>query len=234
MYLVGHAIVAFLIAFGISKKFKVGGVSFALVMLIACLPDVDILLQSAGITAHKTYTHSLILSAVIVPSIIFAIARWRRVPAGAAAIYSLAYVSHIAIGDIVVGATNILYPFGNVMVGSGMGYGTMAHSALEFLLLAAAAAVIMNRSFRRQPDAALLRYNSVDKVGYVLLVASLIISSAYLLYGIKILPRLFIETDLELALFVLLHLSAIACISFAMLVARHQTVLNRKAISSEP
>ena len=80
MYLVGHAMVAFLIAFGVSKKFKGGRISFVLVMLLACLPDIDILLQSAGITAHKTYTHSLILSAVIVPAIIFGIAKWRKVP----------------------------------------------------------------------------------------------------------------------------------------------------------
>lgn len=225
MYLVGHAIVGFLLAYGISRKFKVGGISFALVMLLASLPDIDILFQSADITAHKTYTHSLILSLIVVPAVIFAIARWRRVSSGAAFIYSLAYIQHIAIGDILVGATNILYPFGEVMVGTGIGYGTVAHQTIEFLLLAFAAVIVLGKAFGRQlKDATLFRFNVTDKVAYALFAAALVISFAYLLYGVKVLPRLFIETDLELALFVLIHLSAIALLSFLLLVARQHTV----------
>jgi hypothetical protein len=226
MYLVGHALVAFLISYAISKKFKIGGISFALVMLVACLPDIDILFQSAGITSHKTYTHSLILSLVVVPSIIFAIARWRKVSTGVAFIYSLAYIQHIVIGDIVVGGTNILYPFGNMMISTGMGYGTVVHQILEFLLLAVTAGIIVGKSFRMHSKDAigLFSFNNVDKVCYALLIASLVISFAYLLYGIKVLPRLFIQTDLELALFVMLHLSTIALILFLALVARQHVV----------
>ena len=231
MYLVGHAIVAFLLAFGISRKFRVDGISFALVMLVACLSDIDVLLQAGGITPHKTYTHSLVLSLVVVPSVIFAISRWRKISAGAAFVYSLAYISHIVIGDIAVGGTNILYPFGNVMVGIGVGYGTVAHSAVEFLLLAAAAGVVIGKSFRMtttahssdyQYSSRLFSFNRVDKVSYALLLTSLVVSFTYLLYGVKVLPRLFIQTSLELALFVMLHLSAIAVISFLMFVARQQ------------
>jgi hypothetical protein len=40
---------------------------------------------------------------------------------------------------------------------------------------------------------------------------------------------LFIETNLELALFVMLHLSAIALFSFFILVCRQHTVLQTKA-----
>ncbi|AFU57855.1 hypothetical protein Ngar_c09130 [Candidatus Nitrososphaera gargensis Ga9.2] len=227
MYLVGHAIVGFLIAYTISKKFKVGGISFALVMLIACLPDIDIIFQSLGIMSHKTYTHSLILSATIVPSIIFAIARWKKVSAVTAFVYSLAYVQHIIMGDIAVGSINILYPFGEMVVGSGIGYGTLAHQTIESLLLAAAAAVVLNRTFKKeQPDTVvLLRYNNIDKVSYLLLIGSLTVSFAYLLYGVKILPRLFIETDLELAVFIILHLSTMAWMSFTMLVARQSAIL---------
>ncbi len=227
MYLVGHAIVAFLIAYTISGKVKVGGgISFALVMLVACLPDIDILFQSAGITSHKTYTHSFILSMMIVPAVIFMIARWRKVSYAAAFIYSIVYIQHVAIGDIVIGGTNILYPIGELMVGTGIGYGTVAHQALEFLLLAAAASIIIAKSFGMQSrDSALFRWNITDRVSYALLIGSLVISFAYLLYGVKVLPRLFIETDLELALFVLLHLSAIAVISFLALVAKHRDVL---------
>jgi hypothetical protein len=239
MYLVGHAIVAFLIAYAISKKFKIGGISFALVMLVASLPDIDILFQSAGIVPHKTYTHSLILSLIVVPSIIFAVAKWRRASAGAAFIYSLAYIQHIIIGDIAIGSLNILYPFGNMMLGSGIDYGTLLHQVLEFLLLAVAAAIVLSKFFgrrKRQSEydtAVLFRYNKTDRISYVLFIGSLVISFAYILYGIEILPRLFIDTDLELAVFVLLHLSAIAWVSFTVLVARQHTILKTSSISSK-
>ena len=220
MYLVGHAIVAFSIAYAISKKFKIAGVSFALVMLVASLPDIDILFQSIGVTTHKTYTHSLILSLIVVPLVIFAITKWRKASTGAAFIYSLAYIQHIVIGDIVIGATNVLFPFGELLVGTGIGYGTVTHQMLEFLLLAFAAGIVVSKSFGRQGETALFRYNITDKVAYALFIVALIISFVYLLYGVKVLPRVFIETDLELALFVMLHLSAIALVSFLVLVSR--------------
>ena len=220
MYLVGHAIVAFLIAYAISKKFKIAGVSFALVMLVASLPDIDILFQSIGVTTHKTYTHSLILSLIVVPLVIFAITKWRKASTGAAFIYSLAYIQHIVIGDIVIGATNVLFPFGELLVGTGIGYGTVTHQMLEFLLLAFAAGIVVSKSFGRQGETTLFRYNITDKVAYALFIVALIISFVYLLYGVKVLPRVFIETDLELALFVMLHLSAIALVSFLVLVSR--------------
>lgn len=233
MYLVGHAILALLISFGISKKFKITGVSFALVMLIACLPDIDILLQAAGITAHKTYTHSVILSLTVVPSAIFAIARWRKVSSGAAVVYSVAYIQHIMIGDVAVGGTNMLYPFGTLLVGTGIGYGTVAHQLLEFVLLAVLAAIVLAKSFRvRLHDAGgLFRFENVDKVCYALLLASIVVSFAYLLYGVKVLPRLFIQTNLELALFVMLHWAAIALISFLVFVARQHSLLQKKLVS---
>lgn len=234
MYLVGHAVVAFLLAYGISKRFKVGEVSFALVMLIACLPDIDILFQSAGILPHKSYTHSLILSLIVVPSVIFAIAKWRKASAGAAFVYSLAYIQHIAIGDLVIGGTNILYPFGNMMVGTGMGYGTLAHHILEFSLLGVVAAVILSKPFSKgkQSDGivSLFRYTWTDKLSYILLIGSITISFAYLLYGIEILPRLFIKTDLELATFILLHISAIVSMSFIIFVARQDLAFKKNAI----
>jgi len=220
VYLVGHAIVAFLIAYVISKKFKIAGVSFALVMLVASLPDIDILFQSIGVTTHKTYTHSLILSLIVVPLVIFAITKWRKASTGAAFIYSLAYIQHIVIGDIVIGATNLLFPFGELLVGTDLGYGTVTHQMLEFLLLAFAAGIVVSKSFGRQGETTLFRYNITDKVAYALFIVALIISFVYLLYGVKVLPRVFIETDLELALFVMLHLSAIALVSFLVLVSR--------------
>ena len=113
-----------------------------------------------------------------------------------------------------------------MIAGSGIGYGSLVHQTLEFLLLAGAAGIIVSKSFRMESkdSTGLFRFNKTDKLGYTLLIASLVISFTYLLYGIKVLPRLFIQTDLELALFVMLHL---ALISFLALVARHHAIFQR-------
>jgi hypothetical protein len=54
---------------------------------------------------------------------------------------------------------------------------------------------------------------------------SLAVSFVYLLQQMRSLPRLFIDTQLELALFLLLHIAAIALVSFQVFVARHQNVM---------
>ena len=237
MFLVGHAIVAFLIAYIICRIFKINqGVSFALAMVIGTIPDIDIVTQALGIMPHKAFTHSLILSAGI-GSVIFLTARFgfKQAPA-IAMIYALAYLQHL-MDDIIIGTLNILYPIGNLPIGIGISYGSLTHEVIEFLLLAVAAAVIISTSFRASNDrilmlkedhdgdvsslVSLFRFSSIDKISYVLLILSLLFSFGYLLYGIKSLSRLIIDTQLEIALFVLLHISAVALVSFLMLVARH-------------
>jgi hypothetical protein len=101
--------------------------------------------------------------------------------------------------------------------------------------LAAAAGIIIGKSFRTrfQDATGLFRFEKVDKVCYVLLLAAIVISFAYLLYGVKVLPRLFIQTNLELALFVMLHLAAIAVISFLIVLARQHANLQKKMVNSQ-
>src|SRR5919206_4577908 len=103
MFIVGHAVVAFLIAYIVCRFFKVNqGVSFALAMVIGIIPDIDILTQSLGIMAHKTFTHSLIVSAAIGGSIFLVTRLAFNQTFAVAMIYSLAYVQHI-VDDIVIG-----------------------------------------------------------------------------------------------------------------------------------
>jgi hypothetical protein len=238
MYLVGHAMVGFLIACGLSKKYGISGISFALVMLIGTLPDIDILLQSAGIVLHKTYTHSLILSVLVVLPILLGLARWKRVSLAVALVYFMAYVQHIIIGDIAVGSINILYPFGTMIVGSGIGYGTLLHTAIEFVMLAGMVTIVMAGSFKKRIVVSssssgaklggiistLLKYGKVDRISYILLISSLIVSFSYLLYGIKTLPRLSVESELDVALLILLHISSIALVEFRALVSRKNAI----------
>src|SRR5918912_4294425 len=103
MFLVGHAVVAFLIAYLVCRLFKLNQqLSFALAMVIGIIPDIDIVTQSLGIMAHKTFTHSLIASAAIGGSIFLVSILGFKHTFAIAMIYSLAYVQH-SIDDMVIG-----------------------------------------------------------------------------------------------------------------------------------
>ncbi|AIF82348.1 putative membrane-bound metal-dependent hydrolase (DUF457) [Candidatus Nitrososphaera evergladensis SR1] len=240
--------VAFLIAYAVSrmlvtsedKRRRLAGttkIALALVMLLGILPDTDIVFQAFGIIPHKTFTHSVILSAFLVAPAIFVVARWPLKQTLAASLaYALAYAQHL-FDDIIVGTLNVAYPFGTIPVGIGIAYGSVYHLALEIVLVAAVAAIVMKGSFgktRKQSESFgqrsnnyyslyrlhLFGFGKVDKVCYALLMLSLLVSFAYLLQEMKSIPRLFIESDLEVALFVILHLSALALVSFMILVSR--------------
>src|ERR687888_100751 len=229
MFLVGHAVVAFLITYLVCRIFKVNQpVSFAVAMVIGIIPDIDIVTQSLGIMAHKTFTHSLIVSAAIGCSIFLVTRLGLKQNFVAAMIYSLAYVQHVS-DDIVIGTLNILYPIGYLPVGIGIAYGSLTHEIIEILLLTVAASIIVGKSFgsigNRAHDSSmvtysLFRFSRADKISYVILIVSLLFSFGYLLYGMKSLPHLILKTDLEISLFILLHLAALMWVSFMMLAAR--------------
>jgi|SRR5919108_4549532 hypothetical protein len=229
MFLVGHAVVAFLIAYLVCRIFKHNQqVSFAVAMVIGIIPDIDIVTQSLGIMTHKTFTHSVIVSAAIGCSIFLVTRLGLKQTFAAAIIYSLAYVQHI-IDDIVIGTLNILYPIGYLPVGIGIAYGSLTHEIIEILFLTVAASIIVGKSFgsigNRANDSSmvtssLFRFSITDKISYIILIASLLFSFGYLLYGMKSLPHLILKTDLEMSLFILLHLAALMWVFFMMLAAR--------------
>jgi hypothetical protein len=241
MFLVGHAVVAFLIAYLVCRLFKLNQqLSFAFAMVIGIIPDIDIVTQSLGIMTHKTFTHSLIVSAAIGCSIFLVTRLGLKQTIAVAMIYSLAYVQHI-IDDMVIGTLNILYPVGNLPVGIGIAYGSLTHEIIEILLLVVAASIIVGSSFRSisSPtrgiiyDATFLlfRFSITDKISYLILIVSLLFSFAYLLYGMKSLHHLIIETDLGIALFVLLHVAALTWVCFMILAARqHARIFKRGLI----
>jgi hypothetical protein len=238
MFLVGHAVVAFLIAFTICRIFKINqGVSFALAMVIGIIPDIDIVTQSLEIMTHKTFTHSLIVSAAIGGSIFLVTRLGLKQTFAVAMIYSLAYIQH-PIDDMVIGTLNILYPIGNLPVSVGIDFGTLTHEIIEILLLAVAASIIVGKSFRSignstdddgMATSSLFQFSITDKISYIILIASLLFSFGYILYELKSLPRLYIETNLEIALFVLLHIAALTWISFMMLAARQDAAIFKRS-----
>jgi LexA-binding, inner membrane-associated putative hydrolase len=241
MFLVGHAIVAFLITYIVCRIFKIDqGVSFVLAMVIGIIPDIDIVAQYFGIIAHKTFTHSLIVSAAVGGSIFLVARLGFKQTFAVAMIYSLAYVQHI-IDDMLIGTLNILYPIGNLPVSIGIAYGSLTHEIIEFLLLVVAACIIVWKSFRSignitqdsMATCSLFRFSITDKISYIILILSLLFSFGYLLYGVKSLPHLIVETNLELALFVLLHIGALLWIFFMMLVAQKGAASFKRGLISD-
>lgn len=243
MFLVGHAVVAFLIAYIVCRIFRINqGVSFALAMVIGVIPDIDIITQSLGIMAHKTFTHSLIVSPAIAGSIFLVTRLGFKQKFEVAMIYSLAYVQHI-IDDMVIGTLNILYPIGNLPVSIGIAYGSLTHQIIEILLLAVAASIIVSKLFRgignsnrtndHMSTSSLFRFSITDKISYTILIVSLLFSFGYLLYELKSLPRLILETNLEIALFVLLHLAALTWVSFMMLAAKQESAISKRSLITD-
>ena len=102
------------------------------------------------------------------------------------------------------------------------------------MLLAVAASIVVGKSFKSKLEITPpFRFFTIDKICFVLLILSFIVSLAYMIHEIQSLPRLVIRTHLEMALFILLHLAAVAWVLFTITVAKHQVVLSRNTISSK-
>ena len=75
-------------------------------------------------------------------------------------------------------------------------------------------------------------FSITDKISYIILIVSLLFSFGYLLYAIRSLPRLILETNLEIGLFVLLHLAALLWVFFMMLAARQDAASFKRGLIS--
>jgi hypothetical protein len=149
--------------------------------------------------------------------------------------------------DVVIGTLNILYPIGNLPVSIGIAYGSLTHEIIEIFLLVVAASIIVGKLFGSiiissssstdEEDGmstfSLLRFSITDKISYIILIASLLFSFGYLLYELESLPRLTLETNLEIALFLLLHLAALTWVSFMMLAAKQNAAISKRSLTSD-
>ncbi len=84
-----------------SSKLKVG-INPYIILFLGALPDIDLLLDSLGIT-HRGITHSVFLwSLLFVP--VFLLYRKRAIP------YFVAVIQHMLFGDLIVGYGNPFFP----------------------------------------------------------------------------------------------------------------------------
>jgi LexA-binding, inner membrane-associated putative hydrolase len=204
MFPVGHLSIGLIIAYFCMKKLTLHAISIPFVMLLSIAPDVDIFFQFAGIGSHKSITHSAILCALVAS--IF-IAKYGK----PALIYSLAYLQHIVIGDVIIGPINLLYPFGNLSVDLGIKYGSLLHISLELLLSISMLGIILYDR-RRSSYLFEFAYRRVDRLVYCVVILSLIVSLTYIIYADKYLLSLFKESTIRLSAFMLSYILAIIAI----------------------
>lgn len=179
MFFVAHIAIAFIISYFIIRRFQLRDVSLSLVLFLSMLPDIDILFRLVGIEiAHRSITHSMIIFAI--PLLIF----FLKYRISSFTIYFIGYVSHLAIGDIIIGPSNLLSPFGHLYLNSGIYY-----MGLEHILIELAALIIMvitvfgEYIFNRKRITFPIKYSiKLDPIFYPAVMAGIIISCVYLLY----------------------------------------------------
>jgi membrane-bound metal-dependent hydrolase YbcI (DUF457 family) len=216
---IGHISVAFLVAYFISTKFQGirKTVSIALVMFLSILPDIDILFRLAGVDlGHRTLTHSVIIWLVAgVILISFFTIKYRK--GLIAAVYLIAYLSHLVIGDIFVAPINILYPLGDFIVNSPIKNGSWQHIFLEILFFTLMATIVITRYYsfkRKNEDIFLFRYHcKMDTFLYPVLILAIIISFFYVVAGVEF-------SLVEILVLMLLHIAAVSIIILIWLASK--------------
>jgi membrane-bound metal-dependent hydrolase YbcI (DUF457 family) len=201
-------------------------------MFLSIIPDIDIIFRSAGLeVGHRTITHSAIVwttigGAAILLLTIFFLKENRQVKvvtAGAAACL-VAYLSHIVIGDVIIGPINILYPFGNFVLNGNIKNGSLAHILIEIILLSTMAAVVVTAYYfshnKKGKNFNLFfdYHRRLDRLFYPLIIFAMIISLVYLLQGANT-DDLSWHSINVIPLLVLLHLSAVFIIALIWLMS---------------
>lgn len=231
MLFVGHIATAFVICYVLSKILSIKRISFSLIMLLSVLPDIDIAFKLLGIDpGHRTFTHSTILALIVSVAAAF-ITKPRK---SVILVYSIAFFTHILIGDILINSVNILYPFGVFQLGVGIKFNSLTHLLIEFLPLIGMTAIVIREYFLYKKgvgDSILFQHSNLDQILYIFVILAVITSFVYLmvneikynalsLNGINLVEK-------RLILMIMLHIFAVAIITFIWAISR--TDNNNKA-----
>jgi membrane-bound metal-dependent hydrolase YbcI (DUF457 family) len=229
---VGHISLAFLIVYFLSTRFQnlKRSISVTLVMFLSILPDIDIIFRLAGLDlGHRTITHSAIIWLALGVGVIIILFLTSRTRKGRmAAVYLLAFLSHIVIGDIIVGPINVLYPIGDLVVNSPIN--GIEYYLVEVGVLTVMASVVITEYYsfkkRMDEDTFLFRYHcKIDSLLYPILILALITSFFYVLVKF--------ELDLfEISVLAPLHFFAICLIVFMWRVSKNARAKTQKELVS--
>ena len=146
-------------------------------MFLSILPDIDIIFRIAGIElGHRTITHSAIIW-LIIGGILVSFFRLKYQKGSEAAVYLVAYLSHLIIGDILVGPINILFPIGDFIIRSQIE--GVRYFLLETLVFTLMSTVVLSNYYffrKKKNDTFLFHYHSkIDGFLYPVLISALII-----------------------------------------------------------
>lgn len=186
-------------------------------MFLSILPDIDIVFRLAGTDlGHRTLTHSVIIWLAVGGILIsFFTIKYRK--GSVAAVYLIAYLSHLVVGDVLIPPINILYPLENFIIDSPIKNVSLQHILLETVLLALMAAVVITRYYsfkRRNEDIFLFRYHrKMDTFLYPTLTLAMIVSFFYVVAESEF--SLF-----EVSVLMLLHTAAVSMIILIWLASK--------------
>ena len=187
-------------------------------MFLSILPDIDIVFRLVGTElGHRTFTHSVIVWLVVGGILIsFFTIKYRK--GSVAAVYQIAYLSHLVIGDVLIPPINILYPLGNFIIDSPIKNVSLLHILLETVLFGLMAAVVITRyySFKRRndDDIFLFRYHcKMDTFLYPTLILAIIVSFFYVVAGSEF-------SSVEVSVLTLLHTAAVSIIILIWLASK--------------
>ena len=190
-----------------------------MVMFLSILPDVDVIFRLAGIElGHRTITHSTIIWLVI-GGILVSFFKIKYRKGREAAVYMIAYLSHLIIGDILVGPINILFPIGEFIITSPIE--GVQYFLLETLVFSLMATVVITNYYlcrRKNKDTFLFRYhNKIDALLYPVLILAVIASFIYVLVVFDLSP-------IEASIATPLHIASVFVIVMIWRVSRNKEI----------
>jgi membrane-bound metal-dependent hydrolase YbcI (DUF457 family) len=186
-------------------------------MFLSILPDIDILFRLAGMDlGHRTFTHGVIIW-LVVGGILISFFTIKYGKGLIAAVYLIAYLSHLVIGDTFVGPINILYPLGDFIVNSPIKNGSLQHVSLEILFFTLMATIVITRYYsfkRKNEDIFLFRYHcKMDTFLYPVLILAIIISFFYVVARFEF-------SLVEISVLMLLHIAVVSIIMLIWLASK--------------
>jgi membrane-bound metal-dependent hydrolase YbcI (DUF457 family) len=187
-------------------------------MFLSILPDIDILFRLAGMDlGHRTFTHGVIIW-LVVGGILISFFTIKYGKGMIAAVYLIAYLSHLVIGDTIIAPINILYPLGDFIVNSPIKNGSLQHILLEILFFTLMATIAITRYYsfkRKNEDIFLFRYHcKMDTFLYPVLILAIIISFFYVVAGFEF-------SLVEISVLMLLHIALVSIIMLIWLVSKY-------------
>ena len=195
-------------------------------MFLSILPDIDIIFRIAGIElGHRTLTHSAIIW-LIIGGILVSFFRLKYQKGSEAAVYLVAYLSHLIIGDILVGPINILFPIGDFIIRSQID--GVHYFLLETLVFTLMSTVVLSNYYffrKKKDDTFLFHYHSkIDGFLYPVLILALITSFFYVLATFEL--SLF-----EASIVAPLHIAAVCLIILMWRVSKNTKIQRRFVFS---